>query len=289
VKAFRNGGFFFYSHHCNGKELFSLIYCTCRKYNNMKKTLFLFLTLFAAVFVFFSFKNKRTIASDIDFEPITVIELFTSQGCSSCPSADRLLSQTIFEAAEQHKKVYALSFHVDYWNRLGWADPFSSKQFSERQANYVDVFNINGAYTPQMVVNGVNQFTGSDKGALNKYIAATQNTKATIHFKTLQATHKENNSIEIKYALEGDIKACKINVALVSAKETTFIPRGENEGVTLTNENVVLGFTTKIAIAEDVISINTKNISAQSKMAVIAYIQEQNNYTIIGAAAASLK
>jgi hypothetical protein len=255
----------------------------------MKKKLFLFGILLAAVFVFFSFKNQQTIEVIIDFEPVTVIELFTSQGCSSCPSADRLLSQTIFEAAKQHKKIYALSFHVDYWNRLGWADPFSSKQFSERQANYVDVLNINGAYTPQMVVNGAYQFTGSDKLSLSKYITATQNTKAPIHFKTLAATQKENNSIEIKYALEGDAKACKINVALVSAKETTFIPRGENEGVTLTNENVVRSFTTKKAMAEDVISIDTKNISAQSKMAVIAYLQEQNSYKIIGAASVSLK
>jgi hypothetical protein len=255
----------------------------------MKKNFFLYGITFAAVFIFSGFKNIKTINPKIDFEPITVIELFTSQGCSSCPSADRLLSQTIFEAAKQHKKIYALSFHVDYWNRLGWEDPFSSKQFSERQASYVDVFNINGAYTPQMVLNGTYQFTGSDKSTLNKYIAATQNTKAAIHFKKLEAKHKENNSIEIKYELEGDVKACKINIALVSAKETTFIPRGENEGVTLTNENVVRHFTTKKAKVEDIISIDTKNISAQSKMAVIAYIQEQNNYTIIGAAMVSLK
>ncbi len=255
----------------------------------MKKQLFLFGILLATVFVFFSFKNKKTIDTTRDFEPVTVIELFTSQGCSSCPSADKLLSQTIFEAAKQHKKMYALSFHVDYWNRLGWADPFSSKQFSERQANYVNALHINGAYTPQMLVNGVYQCTGSDKGALNKYITVTQNTKASIQFKTLVATQKENNAIEIKYVLEGDAKACKINVALVSAKETTFIKRGENEGLTLTNENVVRSFTTKNAMAEDVIFIDTKNISAQSKMAVIAYIQEQNNYKIIGAASVSLK
>jgi hypothetical protein len=255
----------------------------------MKKKLFLYAILFTAVSLFFSFKNKKPIEQPIDFEPITVIELFTSQGCSSCPSADRLLSQTIFEAAKQNKKIYALSFHVDYWNRLGWADPFSSKQFSERQANYVDVFNINGAYTPQMVVNGAYQFTGSDKAALNRYITATQNTKATVHFKRLEATYKENRSIEIKYTLEGDVKGCKINVALVSAKETTFIQRGENEGVTLTNENVVHGFIAKKALIEDIIAMDTKNTHINSKIAVIAYIQEQNNYTIIGAGLVSLK
>jgi hypothetical protein len=270
------------------KELFRCIYCTYSKCIGMKKRM-LFVILFFVGAVFFSFKNKKATEPTIDFEPITVVELFTSQGCSSCPPADKLLSQTIFEAAKQHKKIYALSFHMDYWNRLGWADPFSSKQFSERQADYVDAFNINDAYTPQMVVNGAYQFTGSDKEALNKYITTTQHTKASIRFKTLEATQHENNSIEIKYALEGDAIGCNINVALVSAKETTFIKRGENEGVTLVNENVVRSFITKKAMMEEAISFNTKNILAQNKMTIIAYIQQQNNYKIVGAASVSLK
>ncbi len=254
----------------------------------MKKVI-LFVTLFFSTTIFFSFKNKKAIEPTIDFEPITVVELFTSQGCSSCPPADRLLTQTIFEATWQNKKIYALSFHVDYWNKLGWADPFSSRQFSARQSNYVDAFNLSGAYTPQMLVNGAYQFTGSDKEALNKYITTTQRTKATIRFKTLQATQHKNNSIEIKYALEGDTKLCDINVALVSAKETTSIKRGENEGVTIVNENVVRSFITKKAMAEEVISFDTKRILAQNKMAIIAYIQQQDNYKIVGAAMVSLK
>jgi hypothetical protein len=254
----------------------------------MKKQLF-FVTLFFGAALVFSFSNKKAIKKKNDFEPITIIELFTSQGCSSCPSADRLLSQTIFDAAKQNKKIYALSFHVDYWNRLGWADPFSSKQFSERQANYVDVFNINGPYTPQMVVNGTYQFTGSDKNALSKYTTTTQSIHATVQFKTLEATQANNNLIQVKYALEGDAKDCKINIALVSAKETTFIKRGENEGATLINENVVRSFTTQKAKMEDSITLDIKNVSAQNKMMVIAYIQQQNNYKIVGAASVLLR
>lgn len=254
----------------------------------MKKQLF-FITLFFVATLVFSFNNKKVIEQKNDFEPITVIELFTSQGCSSCPSADRLLSQTIFDAAKQNKKIYALSFHVDYWNRLGWADPFSSKQFSERQANYVDVFNINGAYTPQMLVNGAYQFTGSDKNALSKYTTTTQSIHATVQFKTLEAKQANNNWIQVKYALEGDAKDCNINIALVSAKETTFIKRGENEGATLINENVVRSFTTQKAKMEDGISLDIKNISAQNKMMVIAYVQQQNNYKIVGAASVLLR
>ncbi len=78
------------------------------------------------------------------FAPVAVVELFTSQGCSSCPSADKLLAQTINNS--NGKKIFALSFHVDYWNRLGWADPFSNAAFLKRQNDYVTALNINGAY-----------------------------------------------------------------------------------------------------------------------------------------------
>lgn len=82
-----------------------------------------------------SFKKNKTTATDTMFEPFAVVELFTSQGCSSCPPADELLAKTITGAKKSGKKIFALSFHVDYWNRLGWKDPFSSSNFSQRQKN----------------------------------------------------------------------------------------------------------------------------------------------------------
>ena len=88
------------------------------------------------------------------FQPVAVLELFTSQGCSSCPAADRLLARTISNAGKDGKNVFALSFHVDYWNRLGWPDPFSTKEYSDRQSQYASQLNLSGVYTPQIVVNG---------------------------------------------------------------------------------------------------------------------------------------
>src|ERR1700722_19314190 len=70
-------------------------------------------------------------------QPIAVIELFTSEGCSSCPPADEVLAKTINQAKAGNKKIYALAFHVDYWNRLGWKDTFSTLQFTKRQQDYV--------------------------------------------------------------------------------------------------------------------------------------------------------
>ena len=91
-----------------------------------------------------------------------MLELFTSEGCSSCPPADALIS----ELGSSTKSVIPLAYHVDYWNHLGWADPFSSHQWSERQSEYVQALNLDGAYTPQMVIGGRWQCGGSDGGSI---------------------------------------------------------------------------------------------------------------------------
>src|SRR5688572_24355235 len=106
-----------------------------------------FILLFCTASV--SEKNKTTHLqkSKNPGNTITVLELFTSQGCSSCPPADRLLGRYTND-----ENVIALSFHVDYWNRLGWKDPFSSPTYSQRQKNYAGVFKLNGVYTPQLFV-----------------------------------------------------------------------------------------------------------------------------------------
>lgn len=235
----------------------------------MRKIIFA-LYLFLIAICFASFKNAQT------FEPIAVIELFTSQGCSSCPPADKLLTQTIRDANSNGKKIFALSFHVDYWNRLGWADPFSDKKYSQRQSDYVSALNLNGAYTPQMIVNGSTQFVGSDKSSLDNTLANAFQTKATANFKTLSATFEECKAPHIHYELEGDFTDCKINFALVSLTETTIVKRGENSGRTLVNENVVRQFISKPATSSGEIDFAVSPLSAKNNCAIIAYIQHSN-------------
>jgi hypothetical protein len=104
--------------------------------------------------------------------PAVVLELFTSQGCSSCPAADRVLSRLGREARSDGLTLVPLAFHVDYWNRIGWVDPFSSPGWSARQRRYADVFGLRSVYTPQLVLNGRAELVGSREGPVREEIPA---------------------------------------------------------------------------------------------------------------------
>lgn len=256
-------------------------------------------SVFAAVIILLSMTRhpdkKDTLiryagAEKVAFEPVAVIELFTSQGCSSCPSADKLLAQTINEAEKKGSNIFALSFHVDYWNRLGWKDPFSTRAFSERQSEYASKFRLSGPYTPQMIVNGNYEFTGSDKSSLaislNKSLK--QNTEAS--FVKLKADWETQKPIKVKYELEGNYEGAVINFALVSSSETTVIKSGENGGRTLTNENVVRQLITKDATSSGEIKFSPLTPGMlKENLKIIAYVQKSDTYVITGAVMASIQ
>ena len=246
------------------------------------------ITIMAIIAASFGFKysNNNEVKNERKsigaFEPVAVIELFTSQGCSSCPSADKLLGNTIHNNIG--KKVFALSYHVDYWNRLGWADPFSSAAFSNRQNQYVRALNIDGAYTPQIVVNGNREFVGSDKNALLSSLGNALSQKAEAGFSELEALQYQQKAIKVKYKLEGNYVNTSINFALISISETTEIKRGENGGITLTNENIVRQLVTQKADVKGEIVFAISPMPQAKNAAVIVFIQKQNSLQIIGAA-----
>ena len=201
------------------------------------------LTLFLQPLVFVCCQAQQTITAG-QVTPVAVVELFTSQGCSSCPAADKLLARYSENPLHHGVTVYELAFHVDYWDYLGWKDVFSAKAFSNRQRMYVQALNLNGAYTPQMVVNGSAEFVGSDEDALNRAVLAVAQQKPAAQF--TQATYMAVAAGgKISYTLSGDISGCDINIALVSAHETTAVKRGENGGRRLYQTNVVKEFSTQ--------------------------------------------
>src|SRR6202789_3049880 len=115
-----------------------------------------------------------------------IVELFTSEGCSSCPAADRLLSRLEQTQPVSGAQVVAIEEHVDYWNQLGWTDPFSSPQFRARQNDYAVAFRANNIFTPQMVVNGQTAFVGSDMNrAYHEIGSAAQSATTAIDLKSI--------------------------------------------------------------------------------------------------------
>ena len=217
------------------------------------------------------------------FQPIAVVELFTSEGCSSCPPADKLLAATLKNEYPGGQKVFGLAFHVDYWNRLGWRDSFSTKQFSGRQAMYVAGLGLNGAYTPQMVVNGTTEFVGSDKSSLNKALLQALHTKSTTAFSALKATF-HNNSLSVSYALKGDISNSRVNVALVLIHAATAVKAGENRGLKLEHTNIVNQFVSAKAQPNGTLELEHIPATEQSNLMVIAYVQQNAGLQITGAA-----
>jgi hypothetical protein len=161
-----------------------------------------------------------------------LVELFTSQGCSSCPPADRLLSRLAREAG-----VVALAFHVDYWNGLGWEDPYSRAAFSERQRRYGERLSRRGVYTPQMVIAGRTDAVGSDERAVRQLLADEARRPPGAR---LRGRLEGARPLRVTVAAES-LAAHELRVwaAIVEDGLVTPIGRGENAGRTLTNDRVV--------------------------------------------------
>ena len=192
----------------------------------------LFFILPAALAVFKPAKTKNNRAET----SFVLIELFTSEGCSSCPPADQLVEK--IEEENKDKRVYVASYHVDYWDKLGWKDPFSKRDYSTRQYAYAKQFNLNSVYTPQIVVNGQSQFVGSNAVALRSAISSKLKNPESAH---LQLNRQESppEKISFHYTLEGADNSTNLQFVLLQKKAIVNIKAGENGGRTLTHTNVV--------------------------------------------------
>ena len=134
-------------------------------------------------------KSSKTLTESVNnestqtAEPFAVLELFTSEGCSDCPAAEAVLNEIALDAWADREYIYALSFHVDYWNKLGWKDEFSKSEYSERQRGYRKAFENEVLYTPQMIVNGTDEFVGSDTAKIDSAIRGClgSTTKVLLH------------------------------------------------------------------------------------------------------------
>lgn len=205
----------------------------------MKKVIIAVTAIAFLLIIIFAFvvKRKTKTNSKQDGKGFAVVELFTSEGCSSCPPADEAL--TALQKEYTGKNVLLLAFHVDYWNRLGWKDIFSSAGFTDRQNYYASLFKLNSIYTPQAIINGSEEFIGSNKSKLVHSIEDNLkgNPSATIH---LKATENNPGKIKIIYSIEANnSNQDQLVLLLLQKQATNKIGRGENEGRILHHINIV--------------------------------------------------
>lgn len=159
-----------------------------------------------------------------------VLELFTSQGCSSCPPADRLLSKLARDSSDE-RPLAPLSFHVDYWDDLGWADPFASSAWTERQRQYARALGDKSVYTPELVVGGRRGMVGSNAVAISSAIAAAPQPSLLPVRGAWSASHLEITAVAPRDA--------DVWVAIWEDNTKTRVTRGENAGETLVHDRVV--------------------------------------------------
>jgi hypothetical protein len=166
-----------------------------------------------------------------------IVELFTSEGCSSCPPADAVLRQVNLKQTSAGQLIVGISEHVTYWNDLGWKDPFSSPEFTERQSVYASRLSPDGPYTPQMVVNGREQFVGSDVGALQKALG-DEVRRAYLDLRILSTTHS-TSGLDVKFSAAGETpRPLDIIAVLTDDADRSNVQRGENGGRLLQHVSV---------------------------------------------------
>jgi hypothetical protein len=252
----------------------------------------LFVTIFACLFVRAADAPRPGTSSPV------LVELFTSEGCSSCPPADALLQQLDRTQPVAGAQLIVLSEHVDYWNHIGWTDPYSSRFFSDRQSAYSDRFSLNSVYTPQMVVDGTSEFVGNDSHlasqAVQKSLAAQ---KIAVHISGISLDGANTLRAHVDAdALPETFKARKADVYFVVALNhaESQVLRGENGGRRLTHVGVVQSLT-KIAgleagknFSQDV-RVKLDSRTDVNNLRVIAFVQQAGQRQVLGAALEKVK
>jgi hypothetical protein len=182
-----------------------------------------------------AFTLKKMAESAPSDKGFAVVELFTSEGCSSCPPADALIAKVQKESTG--KPIYILAFHVDYWNRLGWKDAFSDAAYSQRQKNYSHWLKSE-IYTPQAIVNGRTEFVGSEESNLRNAIKTglQKDAKTMLSLNNVKLIH---DKAALQYRADGETNNTSLLVALIEKNATSKVERGENAGRTLAHVQIV--------------------------------------------------
>lgn len=219
-----------------------------------------------------------------------VVELFSSEGCSSCPSADIVLRDLARAGTHGTAEIIAIEEHVDYWNYLGWSDPFSSADWSARQRAYSTAMGFRGVYTPQAVVDGHTDIIGSDKdGLLEAITEAAKRPKARV------LVVRDANTLRVTIS-ELPKPMIDAEVLFTTTEEglSTAVPRGENAGVTVVHAPIARSMEKLGVIRAGELTFATEKSlpriddAKKNKMKAIVIVQGTGKKVILGSAAIPL-
>jgi hypothetical protein len=218
-----------------------------------------------------------------------LVELFTSEGCSSCPPADNLLRQLDAQPMPRVQLI-VLSEHVDYWNHIGWKDPYSSKFFSDRQSAYAQHFGGDTVYTPQMIVDGTREFVGSDRRQAEQAIeksSAQEKLPVALGPATLTG-NVLHAQIEVGALTTLRVRSADVYIAVALNHAESQVLRGENEGRRLQHVAVVksitrVGSATQSKGFQDEISLKVDG-EDPANLRLVLFVQENGTGRVLGAA-----
>lgn len=229
-----------------------------------------------------------------------VVELFTSEGCSSCPPADDVMTKLVSQQPVAGAEIIGIGEHVDYWDRLGWRDPFSSATFSARQSEYASrVFHTGNIYTPQMVVDGREEFVGSDYRAATAAIAKAASLQGARMRVTLKVNQLSASTAQVTTQVEspGGVPltgAAEVFLAVTEDGLVTQVRRGENGGRQLRHSAAARSITAVGVPRTDKSSWSvTTNVRVSpdwnlGRTRIVVFAQDRATKRILGATTASL-
>ncbi len=223
-----------------------------------------------------------------------LLELFTSEGCSSCPPADRLLESLDKDQPVSDADLIVLSEHVDYWNHDGWSDPYSAPLFSQRQLEYARQLRLEEVYTPQLVVDGASELVGSNEQAARSAIA-----RATAHGKLLaielsDAARSDDHvsfHLSIPKVKDANETSAAVFVAVADERDRSQVSRGENAGKALQHVAVVRALK-QIGTVGETSSSKEISVAFPSRQAghirIVVFAQDMKSHRVIGVSQAKL-
>ncbi len=227
--------------------------------------------------------QKEKASKDFAIQSFALMEIFTSEGCSNCPPAYKVVDKVIEKANKYQVQVILLDFHVDYFNDP-WVDPYSSAANTERQEHYAKIFPKAGVYTPQMIVNGSQALLASDTKRVHTAIDKALNTRQTSRL-IIKSAVSDQYMVKVDFTTEnipGDSMIC---VALVQTTAVQKVLGGENAGATLTHHNVVRSLQhVKAKVGTISIPVPITSVDKTTKYQVIAFRQILPTMKIIAAA-----